>query len=95
MSANVDLHSTLGWSLCDHARTKARLRAVSIRSVLEVIAAPEVTYSAFDYGPGRFVFQRGDLAIVVVPERLTVVTVLWRHDGQWTDEEFAQRTLAA
>ncbi|NMR19180.1 hypothetical protein [Cellulomonas fimi] len=94
MTAVADIRSTVGWSLCPHARQKARIRGVSVRSILEVIAAPEVTYSAFDYGHGRFVYQRGDLAIVVIPERRTVVTVLWRRGEQWTDEEFAQRSIA-
>jgi hypothetical protein len=89
--AVIDLRATLGWRLSAHARTKARARSVSVREVLEVVAAPDVTYTAFSYGPGRYVYQRGELAVVVLPASRIVVTVLWRHDGHWTDDEFASR----
>ena len=91
MGGEVDVRTTLGWRLCPHARTAARLRAVPIREVLSVVAAPEVTYSAFDYGPGRHVFQRADLAVVTIPKQQLIITVLWRHQEQWTNQEFAAR----
>ncbi len=91
MSAVVDIRSTLGWRLCPHARTAARHRQVARRDILTVVADPEVTYTAYDYGPGRRVFQRGDLAVVTVPEKKVIVTILWRQQAQWTDQEFATR----
>lgn len=90
----IDLTATYGWRLCTHARTMAKARSVSAREVLEVVAAPEVTYTAFSYGPGRYVYQRGELGVVVIPAVMIVVTVLWRHDGRWTDDEFANRRAA-
>lgn len=89
-SGSVDLRRTFGWRLCAHARDAAGRRAVPLAQVLTVVADPDVTYSAFDYGSGRFVYQRDDLGVVVVPATRTVVTVRWRHE-QWTDEEFAAR----
>lgn len=91
MNATVDLRTTLGWRLSSHARTTTRDRAVPIADVLTVIADPEVTYTAYDYGPGRHVYQRGDLAVVVAPDTQEVITVLWRRQEQWTDAEFAAR----
>ena len=91
MSGQIDVRTTLGWRLCPHARTAARIRAVPIREVLEVVAAPEITYSAFDYSPGRYVYQRADLAVVAIPEQQLIITILWRRQGQWTDQEFAAR----
>ncbi len=92
--ARIDLKATYGWRLCNHARSKAEARSVSAREVLEVIASPDVTYTAFSYGPGRYVYQRGELGVVVVPAIKIIVTVLWRHEGQWTDDEFANRHAA-
>ncbi|WP_454728193.1 hypothetical protein [Cellulosimicrobium protaetiae] len=90
----IDLKATYGWRLCPHARSKAATRSVSAREVLEVVAAPDLTYTAFSDGPGRYVYQRGELGIVVVPAIKIIVTVLWRHEGQWTDDEFANRHAA-
>jgi hypothetical protein len=55
--------------------------------VLLAVADPEVTYNAYDYGPGRFVNQRGHLAVVVAPSTRTVITVLLRSDDDWNDED--------
>lgn len=92
--APIDPKPSAAWHLSAHARTKARARAVSAREVLEVIAAPDITYTAFTYGPGRYVYQRGEIGVVVVPKTRIVITVLWRHDGQWSDDEFANRHTA-
>ncbi len=59
-----------------------------MREVLEAIADPAITHSAFNEGPGRYVYKRGDVAVVAVPETKTVVTVLWNNPAQWTSEDF-------
>ena len=88
MNANTDLKATYGWTLCPHARVTARARGVQIREILEVTQNPELTHTAFDRGPGRYVYKLHDLAVVVVPATKTVITVLWNNHGEWTDEEF-------
>jgi hypothetical protein len=89
-----DLRSTLGWRLCTHARDRAREREVSVREVLEVIASPDVVDAALDWGPGRYVYRRRDLAVVVVPATKWIITILWNNPARWTDEEFRAARLA-
>lgn len=93
MSANIDLRATYGWHLSKHARTNAAERGVSTRDVLETIAAPEITYTAYNYGPGREVYKRGELAVVGDPRNKTVITVLWNTDAEWTSEQFRDHRL--
>lgn len=92
--APIDPKPSAAWHLSAHARTKAQVRAVSVREVVETIAAPDVTYTSFTYGPGRYAYHRGELGVVVVPETGIVVTVLWRRSGYRTDDEFANRQTA-
>ncbi|PVU82711.1 hypothetical protein DDP54_06465 [Cellulomonas sp. WB94] len=80
MSALIDLRGTYGWRLCAHARRCAAERAVPVRTVLEVVADPQITRSANDYGEGRFIYTRGDISVVVAPATRVVITVLW-HTG--------------
>jgi hypothetical protein len=81
----TDLRMTLGWRLTEHARTAARSRGFGLPEVLLTAADPEVVYTAYDYGPDREIHQRGDVAIAVVRSSKTILTVLWRHEDQWTD----------
>lgn len=92
--ALIDPKQSAAWHPSAHARTKARARAFSVREVLETVAAPDLTYTSFIYGSGRYVYHRGELGVVVVPETGIVVTVLWRRSGHWTDDEFANRQTA-
>lgn len=92
-ATQVDLRSTLGWRLSSHARQAARDRGVSVHDVLMVIAAPEITHTAWDYAHGRIVYKRGDLAVVGAPDTRTVITVLWSTDQPWTDEECRRHRL--
>lgn len=91
MSAPIDLRGTYGWRLCAHARRCAFERAVPVRTVLEVVADPQITRSANDYGEGRFVYTRGDISVVVAPAARVVITVLWHTYDGWTNEEFRNR----
>ena len=92
MSAPVDLRGTYGWRLCAHARRCAAERAVPVRAVLEVVADPQITRSANDYGEGRFIYTRGDISVVVAPAARVVITVLWHTYDVWTTEEFRARS---
>ena len=94
MSAPVDLRSTDGWHLSGHAAHQARARGVSVREILEVIADPWIRHTAFNEGTGRFVYKRGDLAVVAVPHTRTIVTVLWNKTDEWTSEQFRTRHAA-
>jgi len=88
MSAPVDLRRTYGWRLCNHARKAAAERGVTVREVLSVVADHDVRYTAYDYGPGRFVYNRGELSIVVAEASRVVITVLWHNLDQWTSAQF-------
>jgi len=61
-------------------------------TVLEVVADPQITSSANDYGEGRFVCTRGDISVVVAPAVRVVITVLWHTYDVWTNEEFRNRS---
>jgi len=93
MSAPVDLRRTYGWRLCSHARQCAAERAVTVRDILEVVADPQITRTATDYGEGRFVYTRGDLSVVVAPAARVVITVLWHTHDAWTSEEFRGHSM--
>lgn len=87
----MDLTKTLGWRLTSHARTNCIRRGVTTAEALTTAAAPEITYDQFDHGPGRQIRQRGDLAVVTVPEEQLILTVLSRQQNPWTDELFRGR----
>lgn len=89
MNTTVGLRATLGWRITEHARGAAARRHVTIREILEVIAAPEVTYTASNYGDGRYVYQRGMIALAVHQATKAVLTVLWRTTEDWDDAGFA------
>jgi hypothetical protein len=77
------LNSDLDWSFTNHVRRRAAERGISVPALLQVLADPEVTYAQTAYGPGRHVFQRGDVGVVVHLRTRTVITVLFRHDVCW------------
>jgi hypothetical protein len=83
--------------LSDHARDVMANRAIEFGEVLEVLRDYENRWSVDHWKgrptPGRAVYQRGKLA-VVVNERATawwVVTVLLRENQQWTNEDARSR----
>ena len=90
MNATIDLHRTYGWHLSAHARQQATERGVTARQALETIASPEIRYTAENYGPGRWIYKRGDIAVVGVPGTQTVVTVLWNTPSAWTSTQFRE-----
>lgn len=77
-----DIHPT------PHLIEKMAARKVTWGDVVDVIESPEVTH-----GPnsqGRYVHQKGQLAVVVTQQG-AVITVLLRQEGQWTDEDMKAR----
>lgn len=83
----TDLRTTLGWRLSSHARQAATRRGFAITDVLLAAASPDVRYTSYLYGQDREVRIRGDLAVAVHVPTQTVITVLWHHGTEWTDEQ--------
>lgn len=72
--------------LTGYARKRMLERDVTFHEVEETLARPEIVEPDKD---GRRKFKRGELCIVVADERdrLTVITVLWRRQHQWSSDE--------
>jgi len=81
------LEATIGWRLTPHAREVAMARGFGIEQVLLACIDPVITYTAYDYGPGRHVHQRDLVSVVVNPEARIVITVLLRACDDWTDAD--------
>ena len=90
-----ELAATVGWRLSRHAREKSSARGLPVRDVLLAAAHPQIAYTQDDYGIGRRMHQRGDVAVAVDIDSMTVVTVLWRHVGPWTDDQARRRGNSA
>ena len=73
-----------------HAQKVMADRGVSADEVEVVVNHPEIVYRGNTDRPDCKVFQLGKLGVVAVPQKdgtTLVITVLWRHTTQWTDEE--------
>jgi hypothetical protein len=81
------LAGSVGWRFSVHARDVVRRRGFDKEGVLLACVDPQVTYTAYNYGPGRSVHQRGHLAVVVDRRALVVVTVLLRTQQSWSDDD--------
>jgi hypothetical protein len=94
---DVNIQSTLGWKLTSHARDACSRRGISKAEALMVAYDPEIAYDQTDYGGGRQMRQRGDLAVVTVPGLQLIITVLSRQEQDWADDEVRQgrRTLVS
>lgn len=98
MTANgttSELTGTVGWRLSRHAREMCLARGFPVRDVLLAAAHPQIAYTQDDYGIGRRMHQRGEVAVVVDIDSMTIVTVLWRHVDPWTDGHARMRSKAA
>lgn len=77
-----------------HAQKQIAERDVTHQEIEAVVRTPEVTYRGkpSKEGPSR-VYQRGDLAVATAPvaDGVLVITVLWRHEEQWTDEQMKEQ----
>jgi hypothetical protein len=85
------LRATLGWRLSSHARVAAASRGFTVAEVLLAAVSPEVRYTSYGYGEDREVRVAGDVAVVVNARTRTVITVLWHHGTEWTDEQARSR----
>ena len=74
-----------GWRLSDHARRRIAERGFAIADVVMACNEPEQTYTSYQYGPDRWVYQRGHVALAVSPASRTVITVLLRAVDNWDD----------
>jgi hypothetical protein len=92
----------LNISLSEHARDVMRRREVTFDEVAEIIRWPQIREVSTGYGNltrrgQHFRYVVENLAVVVAEERRgdqifrTVVTVLLREDGQWSDEDVRTR----
>lgn len=70
-------------------------RGFEAGDVLRAAADPTISYPSEQYGEGRYVHIRGDIAVPVHRDSLTVITVLWRFDAVWDDEEVRCRRRAS
>jgi hypothetical protein len=80
----IDLRRTVGWTISQHAKEAAARRGVQLRTILECIAEPELTY------PDRAeqeIVARGRLALVIDRLNQVVVTVLVTGPEAWTDAD--------
>lgn len=88
------LRAVSGGQLSGHAATRAAELGYSLDDVLRCLARPEQTYPCPEsYGPGRRMYQRGDLALVVHHESSLVITVLPRTHRAWAHGTDDRRTL--
>lgn len=71
-----------------HAVQKMQDRDISWAEVVEIVDNPDVIYGP-DYR-GRRVIQKDDVAVVLGPNG-GVITVLFRNEEQWTDEQVRSR----
>jgi len=80
-------HLLRGWRFSCHAREHIDARAFDPHEVVAACVAPEITATAYDYGPGRVRYMRGNLVVIAVPESRQIVTALLRSYDQWDDED--------
>ena len=73
---------------------ESRMLRRTVREVFLAVADPDVSASQDNYGPGREVRIRGDVAVVVIPESELIVTVLLHRHEVWSDEAARRRSVA-
>lgn len=71
------------WTLCSHARKRAAELGFPLIELLRAAADPEQAYEQSRYGPGRWMHQRGDVAVAVNRQTRTVITVVLRRQDNW------------
>lgn len=80
--------------LSPHAKEVMDDRGVVYADVRTAVLVPEVSYSGDKTRhPKEYrVHQRGEIAVVVKPRGhdVEVVTVLWRTEHRWTDDEMKE-----
>jgi hypothetical protein len=94
MNPASDLTQTLGWRVTEHARTAATRRGFAMQDVLLAAAVPDLTYTQEDYGMGRAVHRRDNIAVAVHAPTRTVITVLLNSIEEWDDADCRATTAA-
>jgi hypothetical protein len=95
--------SDLNVKLTKHAREKMAERDLTFQEVVDVLKLPELVttthapgYARPNQKPQRKYFK-GEICLVVAEEEfrgevlLTVITVLWRNQEQWSSEQMRGR----
>ncbi len=77
------------WHFSPHAREHIDSRGFDPHRVVATCeGGPQITVTAYNYGPGRVRFVAGDLVVIAVPPQTRqVITVLLRSQEQWDDED--------
>lgn len=80
------------WTITGHARKRMIERNFGPEEVLRAVAQPQLNYpaDAARHGPGRYIYERGDVRAVVDPRGKTVITVIDRND-HWDVRPGAER----
>lgn len=78
------MDSTTEWTICRHARARASELGFALIDLLVAAAEPEQSYEQSRYGPGRWMHQRGDVAVAVNRQTRTIITVVLRRPDQWS-----------
>ena len=76
-----------GWSFTHHARDAVDGRWFDPHDVISVCESPDISSTAYDYGPGRFRYLRGRLVVIAVPETRLIITVLLRSYDTWNNDD--------
>ncbi len=87
MSTTRNLTQTRGWRVAGHARTATTRRGFAMQDVLLAAVAPDLTYTQENYGPGRAIHRRGNIAVAVHEPTRTVITVLLNSAEEWDDAD--------
>jgi hypothetical protein len=73
----------------DHALQRLHQRGIGVFEVLAALAEPDITLPASKHHPGRRLFFRGDLGVVLEGDGRTIVTVVDRLNGSRTSPRVA------
>lgn len=72
------------WRITAHALSRMREFGFTRDEVLDTAERPEVSYaSGANYGPDEMIYQRGRVALAVVPWAKVIKTALPRTQEQW------------
>jgi hypothetical protein len=88
-------HMLRGWRFCAHARENVDARGFWPLDVVDACESPEMTATAFNYGPDRWRYVRGHLVVIVNRTNRTVITVLLRSEDEWNDGDARAANRAA
>ena len=83
-----------GVTLSAHCKDRATELGYSLDDLLRCAIQPEQTYSCHPrYGPGRRMYQRGPVSLVVHEQTRTAITVLLRTTRTWSHGVDTRQTV--